>query len=169
MNITRSFNFWVTENTFFSSAGSRLLRSHIHTDHLKNNTHLRLFFFLIKKKTFGYNPFFLESLGEAETISSTQIQSVTNQKISDLSEKSTVPKIHNQNLYTEKKVISLHSNVQQIISHVFLYDWNDTCITPLTSSRGSSVSWGRELDSRPTMKGVGVQTMSSIAEGSTGM
>lgn len=39
----------------------------------------------------------------------------------------------------------------------------------LTSSRGSSVSCGRELDSRPTRNGVGVQTMSSMAEGSTGM
>lgn len=39
----------------------------------------------------------------------------------------------------------------------------------LTSSRGNSVSWGRELESRPTIKGVGVHTMSSMAGGSTGM
>ena len=42
-------------------------------------------------------------------------------------------------------------------------------IMSLTSSRGSSVSWGRELDSRPTRNGVGVHTMSSMADGSTGM
>lgn len=39
----------------------------------------------------------------------------------------------------------------------------------LTSSMGSSLRLGRELDSRPTMKGVGVHTMSSMAGGSTGM
>lgn len=39
----------------------------------------------------------------------------------------------------------------------------------LTSSMGSSLSRGRELESRPTMKGVGVQTMSNMDGGSTGM
>lgn len=38
-----------------------------------------------------------------------------------------------------------------------------------TSSMGSSLSRGSELERRPTMKGVGVQTMSSMAGGSTGM
>lgn len=39
----------------------------------------------------------------------------------------------------------------------------------LTSSMGSCLSRDSELERRPTMKGVGVQTISSIAGGSTGM
>lgn len=148
-------------------------KSHTHRPFEKQYTFKAFFNFSLATTLF----FFWESLGEAETISSTQIQSVTNHKHThthafkniwpvweiDYSQDPQQEPVHT------KKVISLHSNVQQLISNVFLYDCSDTCITPLTSSRGSSVSWGRELDSRPTMKGVGVQTMSSIAEGSTGM
>lgn len=39
----------------------------------------------------------------------------------------------------------------------------------LTSSTGSSFSLGRELESRPTRKGVGQQTMSIMEAGRTGM
>lgn len=38
-----------------------------------------------------------------------------------------------------------------------------------TSSTGSSFSLGRELESRPTRKGVGQQTMSIMEAGRTGM
>lgn len=38
-----------------------------------------------------------------------------------------------------------------------------------TSSIGSSFRRGRELDNKPTIKGVGVQTMSIMEGGSTGM
>lgn len=38
-----------------------------------------------------------------------------------------------------------------------------------TSSTGSSFSFGRELESSPTRKGVGQHTMSIMDEGSTGM
>lgn len=41
--------------------------------------------------------------------------------------------------------------------------------TYFTSSMGSSLSRGRELERRPTIKGVGVQTMSNMEGGSTGM
>lgn len=41
--------------------------------------------------------------------------------------------------------------------------------TVLTSSTGSSFSLGKELDSSPTRKGVGQQTISSMEPGSTGM
>lgn len=39
----------------------------------------------------------------------------------------------------------------------------------LTSSTGKSLSLGKELDSSPTRKGVGQQTISSMDAGSTGM
>lgn len=39
----------------------------------------------------------------------------------------------------------------------------------LTSSTGNSLSFGKELDSSPTRKGVGQQTISNIDPGSTGM
>lgn len=43
--------------------------------------------------------------------------------------------------------------------------WDDV----LTSSIGSSFSFGKELDSSPTRKGVGQHTMSNMEPGSTGM
>ena len=39
----------------------------------------------------------------------------------------------------------------------------------LTSSTGNSLSLGKELESSPTRKGVGQQTMSNMEPGSTGM
>lgn len=39
----------------------------------------------------------------------------------------------------------------------------------LTSSTGNSLSFGNELDSSPTRKGVGQQTISNMEPGSTGM
>lgn len=80
----------------------------------------------------------------------------------NLSEQATVFEIHDQNLFTER------SNRSYIFFKTVLRLLQRIVESP-TSSRGSSVSWGRELDSRPTMKGVGVQTMSSMAGGSTGM
>lgn len=74
-----------------------------------------------------------------------------------LSEKAIVFEIHNENLQVEKFT---------------LYDVRltfDLRVRGLTSSSGSSESWDRELESRPTMNGVGVQTMSSMAAGNTGM
>lgn len=39
----------------------------------------------------------------------------------------------------------------------------------LTSSTGNSLSFGKELDSSPTRKGVGQQTISNMEPGSTGI
>lgn len=50
-----------------------------------------------------------------------------------------------------------------------LYSRQTTPVPSPTSSTGSSLSLGRELESSPTRKGVGQHTMSIMDEGRTGM
>lgn len=50
-----------------------------------------------------------------------------------------------------------------------LYSRNTILVPAPTSSTGSSFSLGRELESRPTRKGVGQHTMSIMDDGRTGM
>lgn len=122
MNITRSFNFWVTESTFFFQCWKQAsIRSHIRTDHLKNNTHLRLFlnfslattlFFFFAKVWVRLKQFHLHRYRVWQTINTHAFKNIWPVWEIDYSQDPQPEPVH------RKKVISLHSSSSVMYSYM---------------------------------------------------